>query len=341
LPGARGRRATPPMNEGTEMVRARRIGGAFRPRSLFTWLLLVACSGGTGRETIVVYSAGSLGRPLRAALDSFTIVSGVHGQLETAGSLETARKLTELGKTPDVVALADEDVFPNFLMPRFVHWYARFGTNELVLAYNPRSRFAATLDSTRWWVALLRDGVATGRADANLDPSGYRTLMVFQLAEHHYGVPGLAARLAAAAPPRFMRPNEADLVGLLQAGELDFAWQYRSLASSAGLPYLTLPPEINLGSPDDSAFYATAAVRVLGAALGDTIVARGRPIVYGISIPLAAPNAAAARRFVAWLLSSDGARVLRREDFESLSVPALVGTDVPALLRANGAATPR
>lgn len=320
--------------------RVRRAAGA-RPRiSLLAGVLLAAC-GGPRADTILVYSAGSLGRPLRAALDSFALVSGIHGELETAGSLETARKITELGKTPDVIALADEDVFPHFLMPRFVHWYARFGTNEMVIAYNPRSRFAASRDSTRWWTTLLRDGVATGRADPNLDPSGYRTLLAFQLAERHYGIPGLAARLEAAAPPRFMRPNEADLVGLVQAGELDFAWQYRSLAASAGLPFIPLPPEINLGSPDDSADYAAASVRILGASPGDTIVVRGRPIVYGISIPLSAPNAAPAGRFVAWLLSADGARVLRREDFEPLAVPSIVGTDVPELLRTNGAGTPR
>ncbi|HEX6942653.1 MAG TPA: substrate-binding domain-containing protein, partial [Gemmatimonadaceae bacterium] len=57
---------------------------------------------------LVVFTAGSLARPMRAALDSFSAKTGVRYELESAGSLETARKITELGKTPDVIALADE-----------------------------------------------------------------------------------------------------------------------------------------------------------------------------------------------------------------------------------------
>ena len=37
--------------------------------------------------------------------------------------------------------------------------------------------------------------VEVGRADPNTDPSGYRTLMAFQLAELHYGEVGLAQQL--------------------------------------------------------------------------------------------------------------------------------------------------
>ena len=300
-------------------------------------MLLLACGGrASPGGTITVFSAGSLGRPLRAALDSFALVSGVRGELESAGSLETARKVTELGKTPDIIALADEEVFPGFLMPTYVRWYARFGTNELVLSYNPRSKFATGLDSANWRSRLLQDGVATGRSDPNLDPSGYRTLLLFQLAERFYGEPGLASRLEAAAGSRYIRPKEADLIGLLQAGELDFAWQYRSLATSAGLSFLALPAAINLGSPADSAAYATASVRVRGASPGDTLVVRGRPIVYGIAVPVAAPNRAVAEQFVAWLLSPDGSRVLHREEFETLAAPTFVGTGVPPGLQALG-----
>ncbi|MGH7695081.1 MAG: hypothetical protein ACRENH_08870, partial [Gemmatimonadaceae bacterium] len=52
---------------------------------------------------LIVYTAGSLARPIRAALDSFVATANVAVDLESAGSLETARKLTELGKIPDVI----------------------------------------------------------------------------------------------------------------------------------------------------------------------------------------------------------------------------------------------
>src|SRR5256885_13850413 len=75
-------------------------------------------------EAIVVYNAGSLARPLRAALDTFAARTGITADQESAGSLETARKLTELHKIPDVIALADHEVFSQLLMPAFVTWYA-------------------------------------------------------------------------------------------------------------------------------------------------------------------------------------------------------------------------
>src|SRR5688572_21535236 len=181
--------------------------------SRWKWLALVAafaCSGeGTPAEgPLVVFTAGSLARPMRTALDSFASQTGVRYELESAGSLGTARKLTELGKIPDVIALADEDVFPKVLMPSHVTWYVRFAENRIVLAYTDRSRFAAEIDSTNWWQVLQRPGLDIGRSNPDLDPAGYRTLMVFQLAEQLYGSVGLAALLEDVASPRNMRPDE-------------------------------------------------------------------------------------------------------------------------------------
>jgi molybdate/tungstate transport system substrate-binding protein len=182
----------------------------------FVLTATLACGGsqtaGNGGP-LIVFTAGSLARPMRAALDSFAARDRVRYELESAGSLETARKLTELGKIPDVIALADEDVFPKLLVPTHVSWYVRFAENRIVLAYTDRSRFAAEIDSTNWWQVLQRSGLEIGRANPDLDPAGYRTLMVFQLAEKAYGAAGLAASLARARL-RNMRPKEIELVAL-------------------------------------------------------------------------------------------------------------------------------
>ena len=74
-------------------------------------------SGGSEDRRIVVYNAGSLALPLRAALDSFAAREHITVEQENAGSLETARKLTELGKIPDLVAVADYEVIPLLLIP--------------------------------------------------------------------------------------------------------------------------------------------------------------------------------------------------------------------------------
>ena len=288
---------------------------------------LLACA--PSQPAIVVFNAGSLARPLRAALDSFALRAHVRIEQENSGSLETARKLIDLHRTPDVIALADYEVFPQLLMPKYVTWYADFARNRMVVAYTASSRFGAEISSNNWWQVLQRPGVQVGRADPDLDPNGYRTLLTLQLAERYYRQPGLYGRLLAAAPARNVRPKEVDLLGVLQAGELDYIWSYESLAQAAGLQYVQLPDSIDLGSPGDSAFYATAAIRVPGKAPADTVTFRGQPIVYALSIPAAAPHREIAERFVAFLLSADGRRVLRAQQLDVLERPVVVGSGVP------------
>lgn len=288
-------------------------------------------SADAARGPLIVFNAGSLARPLRAALDSFAAREGVAVQQENAGSLETARKLTDLGKIPDVIALADQEVFPQLLMPAHTSWYLRFARNRMVLAYTSASRYAAEIDSMNWHRVLLRPGVEIGRADPNRDPNGYRTLIVFQLAEKHYGVPGLSARLLASAADRNVRPKEADLVALLQAGELDYAWSYESMARAAGLRFITFPGRIDLGSPDDSLFYHSAQVSVAGSG-GDSLRIAGAPIMYALAVPRNAPHADLGARFVTFLLSGNGRRILRAEHLNVLDVPVLAGTGVPAAI---------
>lgn len=279
---------------------------------------------------LVVFNAGSLGYPFRELLAAFRRAHpGVRPMQESSGSLEAARKLTELGKIPDVVAVADYGVIARLLMPRHATWYVNFASNAMVLAYTERSTGAGEVTGDNWWRVLLRPRVRTGRSDPSLDPNGYRTLMVYQLAEAHYREPGLARRLLVASPPRFVRPKEADLTALLQAGELDYAWSYRSLAQTAGLKWVNLPNEIDLSDPARVAGYARARVRLPGAGPGgaDSLEFRGEPIVYALTIPTGAPHPEAARGFARFVLSPEGQGILARAGFRLLAAPAFAGTD--------------
>ena len=296
-----------------------------------------ADSSGSADRTLVVFNAGSLALPLRAALDSFAALEGVTVQQENAGSLETARKLTELGKIPDLVAVADYEVIPLLLVPDHATWYAKFAHNRMVLAYGKRSRGAAEINTGNWWRVVTRPGVQVGRADPSLDPNGYRTLLVWQLAERFYEQPGLANRLLETAPPRNVRPKEADLVGLLQAGEFDYIWSYESIAQGVGLEYVTLPQEIDLSAPSDSAAYATATTRIAGKSPRDSVTIRGQPIVYAFTVPTRAPHAALAARFASYLASEDGRRVLRGAKLDVLDRYIVVGTGAPASLGESAA----
>src|SRR3990167_525645 len=144
---------------------------------------------------LTVFTAGSLASPFRDLLRAFAALHpGVVVRQESAGSLESVRKLTELGKIPDVLGVADFQVIPNLLVPAHAAWYASFARNAMVLIYSDRSIGAAEISQENWWRILLRPGVRTGRSSPALDPNGYRTLMAIRLAEQHYREPGLAAR---------------------------------------------------------------------------------------------------------------------------------------------------
>lgn len=283
-------------------------------------LVLSACSR-ADTPTLTVFNAGSLARPLKAALDTFARREGIEIAQESAGSLESARKLTELQKIPDFIALADAEVFPRYLMPAHVDQYTLFARNRMVVAFTDRSRFADEMTSASWTDVLTRDGVEVGRSDPELDPNGYRTLMVWQLAELARGDSGLAQRLETRAAARNVRPKEADLVGLLQAGELDYIWSYESMAKSTGLRYVMLGDSVDLSVPELAGFYANARVRVRGASAGTTVEFTGEPILYAFAVPRLASNSALAQRFATFLVSAEGKAILRREGLDALDLP--------------------
>jgi molybdate/tungstate transport system substrate-binding protein len=281
---------------------------------------------------LVVYNAGSLAAPFRDLLNAFVARHpGVVPAQETSGSIEAARKLTELGKIPDVIGVADYGVIPKLLIPKFAGWYVTFARNAMVVVYSDQSIGASEITPQNWWQVLLRPEVRTGRADPALDPNGYRTLMVLQLAEKLYQQPGLAARLQAAMPPRYMRPKEADLTALIQAGELDYSFSYYSLAKSAHLRFVDLPPEVDLSDPARADWYAQADIWIPrgGGAGADSVEFRGEPIVYALSIPLAAPHPEVAAAFALFALSPDGRAIIERSGLVPLARPLASGPSAP------------
>jgi molybdate/tungstate transport system substrate-binding protein len=316
--------------------------GAHRVVIISVALFAIASSMGEARRhnspaggkpgVLSVMNAASITRPVRAVLDSFAAHTGAKYELEPGASLEIARRLTELHRTPDVVLLADPEVFPQLLMPAYVHWYALFARNRIVLAYTDRSRGAAGINGDNWRTIIAQPGVEVGLADPNTDPSGYRTLLTMQLAELHYHEPGLFARLLAAAPARNVRPREADQVALLQTHELDYIWTYQNLAENDGLKFVKLPDAIDLGNPADSTVYSRASTRVLGKQPGDTLTMRGAAILFALTVPEQAENHAMAEKFVAYLLSPDGQRVLRAQHLDALDRPVAKGRGIPAFL---------
>jgi molybdate/tungstate transport system substrate-binding protein len=161
---------------------------------------------------------------------------------------------------------------------------------------------------------------------------------MLELAERYYHSAGLAGRILSNAPRRNMRPNAAELAALLQVGELDYVIDYESVALAYGFPYLRLPAAIDLGDPARTAEYAAVSVRVPGMPTAensapDSVTFTGRPIVYALTIPVAAPHPPAGERLATFLLSAEGRRMMRAAHVDALEHAMFVGASVPATLR--------
>ena len=288
---------------------------------------------GAAANTLIVFTAGSLSRPFKELSALFCKQHpGVRVQAEAAGSRDTARKVSDLGRRCDVLGSADYRVVENLLMPAHAAFNIQFATNEMVLAYSSRSRRREQLTASNWHQLLLDPGVAFGRSDPDRDPCGYRTEMLFQLAETHYKIPGLAKKLQQKHGKRFIRPKETELLALLEVGQIDYMFNYRSVAMQHRLPFLRLPAEVNLAAPAQARRYATARVQVSGKKPGQTLTREGAPIAYSVTIPQSAPNRKLAEAYVELLLSAEGRAIMERNGQRAIQ-PLRIRGQVPARLR--------
>jgi len=226
---------------------------------------------------LLVYHAGSLSFPFSIIEKEFEREKGIQVERISGGSRYLVKRITELGLEPDIIAVADYKLLYK-LMPEYIDSFFLFARNEVVIAYTDKSKYSKEVNSHNWYEILRRDGVRVGRADPKLDPCGYRALMVLQLAERFYEESGIYDKILKNSGGRFVRPKSVELLALLEVGEIDYAFEYLSVAKQHKLKYITLPPEINLSQYSFEEFYNKAMVVVEN----DTL--KGEPILYGIAL---------------------------------------------------------
>jgi len=260
----------------------------------------------TLKGDLIVFHAGSLKEPFETLKAEFEKEHpNVEVLLEGAGSRDCAKKICELKKNCDVMASADYTVIDSLLKPDYADWNVKFASNRMVVAYTDKSKYADEISEDNWYEIFQRDGVMYGHSDPDSDPCGYRSRLVFQLAEKHYSVDGLNQALISCCPKENIRPKSVELVSLLQAGELDYAFEYLSVAKQHGLKILELPKEINLEKEELADFYAQASIT-----LADGKTQKGKFIVYGVTIPKNSENPEAGMAFVKMLLSEKGQKIM-------------------------------
>ncbi|MDI6704096.1 MAG: extracellular solute-binding protein [bacterium] len=260
---------------------------------------------------MTIIHAGSLTVPFRELEGAFERLYDIDVRRDVSGSLSCVRKITELQKSADLIALSDHTLFRDLLIPRFVDNYIPFAKNEMVIVYTDKSIYAEEINANNWYEVLTRGKVRLAHSDPNCDPCGYRALLVWKLAEKHYKILGLYDMLKRNCPEKNIRPKETDLVALIEVGEIDYAFIYRSIAKQHRLKFIELPPEINLSEKDFADFYKEVGIRIKGKRQNELIEKHGEPIVYGIGILKDALNKEAASSFIEFLLSDKGKEIIR------------------------------
>jgi molybdate/tungstate transport system substrate-binding protein len=290
------------------------------------------------KTALLVIPAGSLLVPFETIEEGFEeLHPDVDVLVEGHGSIQAVRQVTDLHREADVVAVADESLIPDMMyIPmedgtgNYADTYTAFATNEMVVAYTKKSLYTEEINASNWYGVLMRPDVRVGISNPMLDAAGYRAFMVCALAEQYYaddrifneiigdhvaggvdvseGAGGMTVTLPELVKPSSdklaIRDGSIYLLALLDAGGIDYAFEYRSVAEEHGLEWIDLPSEVDLSTVELAESYGGVHVQ-LGfdrfASIGS--VRTGRPIVYGITVPNNAPHPQLAEEFVAFVVS--------------------------------------
>jgi len=282
----------------------------------------------TDREKLVIFHAGSFAYPLKILSDKYAEKHpGVEILRESAGSVASARKLTELGKDCDILISSDYRIIDEMLIPDFASWNLHFSSNELCLAFHKSSKEAQKINPKNWHEIVLLPDIRTGRSDPASDPCGYRTEMLFQLSENFYKIPGFSYKMSS-KDISWIRPKEVDLLALLETGSVDYIFIYRSVAVQHQLDYVQLPDSVNLGHPELNGFYNEAVVEIPGKRPGEKLKLTGEAIVYSLTIPDNALNPDLAMQFVNFMIGETGGRIISQLGQNMITPPACDNFDI-------------
>jgi molybdate/tungstate transport system substrate-binding protein len=262
--------------------------------------------------------------------------SGASGELES----EIAAGVI----TPNVFeSVGGDNITP--LEPKFTKWYIQYASTQIVVAYNPNSKYASQFKAfangskplSGLFTLMQTPGFKLGRTDPNIDPQGRAFIFMLQLAQSHYHLPastvskilGTSDFGTASSPQIFA---ESALDATLQSGQLDASSAYLNQAIQLHLPYITLPAAINLGTAADKALYKKASVTITSK--GKKSTKHGSPLVIDITI-IGTPTPAGTA-FVAYTLSAKG-RAQYQQGGYTLITPKVFGdaSAIPASVKSE------
>jgi ABC-type molybdate transport system substrate-binding protein len=280
-------------------------------------------------DRLNVCHAGSLQSVFAAVENTFkaqhpgVVVNDVSG-----GSVALAGRLAAGLQPCDVYAAADYLDVDLLLKPLGLADYTIvFARGRMVLAYvetDPKTQGIAGPGDFKppasipqavpdWYKLLLAPGVRISSSHPFLDPGGYRSHMIFQLAEAYYNVPGLSNMLlehvtvnAAVGAPSASAPT------LGRDFNFQFSYEHSAAAAARSNPayrYVAIPDRIDLSNAANDSYYARASVTMPGIGPTGTDARATIPaarVAWGLTILKNSPNHEHASVFVNMLLGPVG-----------------------------------
>jgi ABC-type molybdate transport system substrate-binding protein len=266
------------------------------------------------KDVYVMY-AGSLVNIFENEIKlAFQNLTGYNFIGEGKGSVQISNMILDGFRKPDIFVSADTTPIErliNHSLP-LANWLVKFGSAELVIAYNPQSPFAPELlkasnGEIPWYKILEKEGLKFGRTDPELDPKGYYTIIAAKLANIYYNDSTIKDKILGEDRNKEQILPEEILKSILDSGQIDATAAYKHEAIAKGLPYITLPDQINLSEPNYTNFYNKIYYKL---GTGETI--SGNPIFFSFTIPNTVENIEGAMSFVKFLLSENGKKILEK-----------------------------
>ena len=277
-----------------------------------------------------VASAGSLQLLMNKYMGPpFIAKTGDEYQNQSAGSIGLAQEIAAGELTPNVFVPIGSAPMA-LVEPASTTWAVQFAASPLAVAYYPQGPYAPELKKisegklpmTDLFTLMATPSFKLGRTDPALDSQGQGFVEMVGLAEKYLGISAATANAVLGGSNDSSQIfSETALEPTLQAGELDAASAYLPQAVQLGLPYVTLPDQINFGDPSDASIYESASMTLsTGTVINGSLLDLEASVLSTTSNP--APPAATA--FVEFLLSSTARNILKKEGYTLLS-PTLLG----------------
>lgn len=241
---------------------------------------------------------------------------GIAFQGRAQGSNALANLIASGGLRPDVFVSVTASPMRTVLAAGKAKTAVPVAHTSMVIAYSPHSPIAAQLaaagkrGAAPWWRVLETPGTRFGRTDPATDPQGRNIIFVMQLAAAYYDQPGLAQRILGPDQNPSQIFEEPTVEARLQSGELDAAAAYRLQPAAFGLPYVTLPAQIDLSDDRRHADYEKAALTLGGKTY------HPEPLVYYAAVLDGAAHPRQAAAFVAFLAGREGQDLLRQANYD-------------------------